>query len=290
MKEYINKLKTFFYASLTLSSLCVILRTISILTSFEHDQNYYYTEAWLPYVHRSLMLVSIVFFACAFFFFPKCSLPKFCQFGLLSDVCASASCGFVTIISAIMLYLTMRPSMNILSYAIIISAILASVFFVIEAFTSSSRLLTAKILLAMCVAASLLLMIVKEYMNYFEEINSPNKVLFFISFAAFAVFIVQSIKLKINSASPKFFIFSAFSSTLLCGASAIPGIVGHYANILDNSTFLIYYFMNLAFAAYSLIKTYSYIKFVSLIPSELPEEDSPSEGSDEESDNECSEA
>jgi hypothetical protein len=212
------------------------------------------------------MIVSALFFASTFLLIPKSTLPVFCPFGSSMDSFASASCGFVYMISTAMLYITMRNNMSVLAYAIIISGVAAAIFFIIDAFTSSSAFITPKILLSMCVAANILLLIVREYMNYYLAINAPNKLLFFLSFAGFAVFIIQSIKFKVDSASPRLFVFSALLSGLLCSASAIPGMICHYGKVLNDSTFLIYYFINLVFALYSFTKLYSYIKFVSVIP------------------------
>ena len=266
MKEYVNKLKLFFYASLSLSFICAILRTISIFTAFDTKVDYFFTDALLPRIHLALMFVSVLFFILVFLLIPKNALPVFCPFGSSMDSFSSASCGFVYMISTAMLYITMRHNMSILSYAIIISGIAAAIFFVIDAFTSPSSLITLKILLSMCVAANILLLIVREYINYYLAINAPNKLLFFLSFAAFAVFIIQSIKFKVDAASPRFFVCSALISGLLCSASAIPGMICHYGKILNDSTFLIYYFINLVFALYSFTKLYSYMKFTSIIP------------------------
>ena len=266
MKEYVNKLKLFFYASLSLSIICSILRTISIFTAFDTKVDYFFADALLPRIHLALMFISALFFILIFLLIPKNSLPVFCPFGSSMDSFASASCGFVYMISTAMLYITMRQDMNILSYAIIISGIAAAIFFIIDAFTSPSGFITLKILLSMCVAANILLLIVREYMNYYLAINAPNKLLFFLSFAAFAVFIIQAIKFKVDAASPRFFVCSALFSGLLCSASAIPGMICHYGKVLNDSTFLIYYFINLAFALYSFTRLHSYIKFVSIIP------------------------
>ena len=266
MKEYVNKLKLFFYASLSLTLICAILRTLSIFTAFDTKVDYFFADALLPKIHLALIVVSLLFFSFLFVLIPRKSLPVFCPFGSSMDSFASASCGFVYMISMVMLYLTMKQNMNLISYAIIISGIVAAIFFIIDAFTASSSLITTKILLSMCVAANILLLIVREYMNYYLTINAPNKLLFFLSFASFAVFIIQSIKFKVDAASPRLFVCSALFSGLLCSASAIPGMICHYGKVLSDSTFLIYYFINLVFALYSFTKLNSYVKFVAIIP------------------------
>ena len=113
----------------------------------------------------------------------------------------------------------------------------------------------------------LLLIIIFEHLDYFVPINSVRKTMIFISFAAAIMFIAQDIRFKAGIGQPRAYFFFGTATMLLCGTTSISHLIAHYANVLTDSSFLMYYLVSFGLALYAFAKLLAYVKYAEYISS-----------------------
>lgn len=276
MKESVNKLKVFLYVSFVLSLLCAALFTVSMFTAFDADVGYFDSHALITYIQTALAVISAVFFASIIFIIPKGSLPESAPENTVITVFASLLCGFIYISGMIMLFFStynsaagMLSASRNLFLTIIVTGFVASVYFIYEALASEKKGLALKIVSSLFVIVNLILTVIYEHLDYFVAINTPRKVLLFIAYVSFVVFLVQELRFKTGIAQPRAYVFFGMTTVLLCSTMSIPGIIAHYAGVLKDSSFLIYYLIGFAFAIYTAIRLIAYVKYCEYV-SESP--------------------
>lgn len=141
------------------------------------------------------------------------------------------------------------------------TGVIAALHFIYDALAPQSKGLALKSVTAIFVIANLILTIVYEHLDYYVPINSPRKVLLFLSFIFAAMFIVQELRFKAGIAQPRAYFFFAASSMLLCGTMSVSHLIAHYAGVLKDSSFLMYYLIGLSIAFYSFTKLSAYVKY-----------------------------
>lgn len=272
MKESVNKLKIFLYSMLGLTLLCTALFTVSMFVAFDADVGYFSNTSILPRIQNALVIVSIIFFASITFLIPKDSLPCQKPSNVVLTVFSSLFCGFVYISGMIITFLsTYNNAANMSSFQkyifliIVISGLIAAFHFIYDALAPEKSGLTLKTVSAVFVIINLLDIIIFEHVDYTVAINTPRKVLLFLSFISVAVFIVQELRFKVGIHQPRAYIFFGSVATLLCAIMSVSGLIAHYAGAFKDSSFLIYYLIGLAFAVYISTKLLSYMKYVEYI-------------------------
>ena len=288
MKEFTGKIKVFFLAAVSLTLICVALFTVSMFTSLDADIGYFESTALLPHVQKAVAIVSVIFFASIVVFIPKKVLPASEPENVVFTTFSALACGFLFVISTIIFYLLyrydagwMQPTVRYIYTGIYISGLLAAVYFLLCGLSSSSKWLPLKIASAVFAVANLLLIIVFEHLDYFTPINSVRKTMLFIGFAIAIMFIAQDLRFKANIGQPRAYFFFGASTMLLCSAMSVPHIIAHYAGVLKDSSFLMYYLIALGLALYAFAKLRAYVKYTEYMASIPTEEASPEESATE---------
>ena len=268
MKDAANKTRSFFYCTLVFTLICAILRTVSIFTAFDADVEYFRTDSLLPYLQNALMAVSVVFFGSVFFLIKKNTLPTELPENRTLSTFASLLCGFIYVISSAMLYVSASNTAGvskvnvILNLAVVVTGLISAAYFICDALMAKSKGFTFKVISSMAIILNLLLSIVREHLDYTVAINTPNKTMIILCFVITALFIVQDVRFKVGTARPRFYLFTACTAALLCGSTSVSGIIGHYAKILNNSAYLVFYLLLLSFTVYIFTKIYTYSEFI----------------------------
>lgn len=266
MKESASKLKVFYFSAIILTVICIILFTVSMFTAFDKSTEYF-SASLLTHIQTAIVVIAVLFFASISVFIPKNTLPESSPSNIVLTVFASLVCGFIYICNTVLLYTSSHnvAGLNEMSkyilLAIMASGLIASVYFIYDALAHQSKGLALKTVSAIFVIANLILTIIYEHLDYFVPINSPRKVLLFISFIFASMFIVQELRFKAGIAQPRAYFFFAATSMLLCGTMSISHLIAHYAGAFKDSSFLIYYLIGLAFAFYSFTKLSAYVKY-----------------------------
>lgn len=267
MKESVSKLKVFYFSSLILTAICIVLFTLSMFIAFDTDTEYFNARSPITHIQAVVAVISVLFFASAAFFIPKGTLPEGSPSGVVLTVFSSLVCGFIYISNTVLSYLSMKnvagmsDTAKYIFLAMMASGLIAALYFIYDALSSSKKGLALKVFSAIFVIANLILTIIYEHLDYFVPINSPRKVLLFLSFIFASMFIVQELRFKAGIGQPRAYFFFAASSMLLCGTMSVSHLVAHYAGVLKDSSFLIYYLIGLVFAFYSFTKLSAYVKY-----------------------------
>ena len=272
MKDYIGKTKVFFFSAVALTLLCVILFTVSMFTAFDADPGYFKSTALLPYVQKALVIVSAVIFAIMALLIPKNTLPSKDPSNVIFTTFASLACGFLIIVGTILFYMTyrhdaewMQQTIKYIFLAICITGFASAAYFIIGALKSSGEWIGLKTACAVFVIVNLLLMIIFEHLDYFVPINSVRKVLLFISFAVSIMFIAQDLRFMAGLGQPRAYLFFGAVSMLLCSILSIPQIIAHYAGVLRDSSFLIYYLIGIGLSLYTFARLLAYVKYADFV-------------------------
>ncbi len=269
MKKTANKLKIFLYSVTGLTVLCSVLFTISMFIAFDADVGYFSNTKILPYIQTALMTVSIISFLSIIFLFPKKELPAIESSNSPFGSFASLFCGFAFIGGTAIKYFStyqnaanMSQSQKYTFTAIILSGIVAAIYFIADALTSNKKLLSLKVIAGIFVIINLIFTIIFEHTDYFVPINAPRKTLLFLGFISAAMFMVQEFRAKTDILLPKAYIIFGSSTALICATFSISGLIAHYSGAFKCSSFLVYYLIALALAVYATSKTFTYLKLV----------------------------
>lgn len=268
MKESVSKFKVFYFSSIILTAICIVLFTLSMFIAFDTDVGYFRTSSPLTHIQTTIAAISVLFFASIAFFIPKDTLPQSTSSGTVLTLFSSLVCGCFYLIGSVIMYMSVRNNAiwmtDVSKYiflAILASGILAALYFIYDGLAPKSQGLAIKTVSAMFVIANLILTIIYEHLDYFVPINSPRKVLLFISFVFASMFIVQELRFKAGIAQPRAYFFFGAASMLLCGTMSVSHLIAHYTGVLKDSSLLIYYLIGLALAFYSFTKLSAYVKY-----------------------------
>ena len=279
MKDFTGKIKVFFLAAVSLTLICTALFTLSMFTSFDAEAGYFSSNALLPSIQKAVAIMSILFFASIVIFIPKKALPTTDQSNVVFTTFASLACGFLFAIGAIIFYLLyrndagwMQDTIRYVFTGIYVSGILAAVYFLICGLSSTGKWLALKTASAIFAVANLLLIIVFEHLDYYVPINSVRKTMLFVCFAFAIMFIAQDLRFKANIGQPRVYFFFGSSTMLLSATMSVSHLIAHYAGVLKDSSFLIYYLIGLGLAIYSFAKLLAYVKYTDYIASHSTEE------------------
>ena len=269
MKESSNKLKVFVYSTLGLTLLCVALFTISMFVSFDADIGYF-ARTPLTGIQSTLMIVSVIFFACIAFLIPKGSLPCEDVKGNRLTQFSSLLCGLVFIGITVLNFLSTYNSAAGLSDSqknvfliISVSGLLSSIYFIYDALASDKKAIAIQVISSIFIFINLLCTVISEHVDLFVPINAPRKNLLFLGCIATAMFIVQELKFKSGIHQPRAYVFFGSAATLLFSVLSIPSLIAHYAGAFKDNSFLVYYIIGLSLAIYAATRIVSYSKYAS---------------------------
>lgn len=275
MKESVSKIKVFYFSSIILTVICIALFTLSMFIAFDTDVEYFRTDSPITHIQTMIAVIAVLFFASIAVFIPKCTLPEGAPSGVILTVFSSLVCGFIYISYTVLNYTSsynvagMNDMSKYIFLAMMASGLIAALYFIYDALAPQSKGLAIKTISAIFVIANLILTIIYEHLDYFVPINSPRKTLLFVSFVFAAMFIVQELRFKAGIFQPRAYFFFAASTMLLCGTLSVSHLIAHYAGVLKDSSFLIYYLIALALAFYSFTKLSAYVKYAEYSVSSL---------------------
>lgn len=264
MKAHQNKIKLYFICTAILTIIVTALRTVSILTVYENDIEYYKKGAILPLILTCMIILSVAFLITPLITLRKAKLPTSCSHTDHHSTFSSLLCGTVHISSAAILLIYQRGTVNTVTLIALMGFILATVYFFYEALCPESKKSTLSVIPAIGAIISLVAVIVRIHVDYTIPLNNPNKTLVFIAFAAIALFLVQSLRYTVERPLPTVYFSTACIAFLLSSTLSISGIIGHYAGTLSGGSFLIYYIIAFAYAVFTLSRLISFIKLSAL--------------------------
>lgn len=259
-----NKFKLMFFITSVITVITVALRTVAILTSYETGIGYYQRGAILPYFHQALLIGSIIFIVVFSFLIKKNTAPLSLPAPSHISIFASFLCGTLQISSAVLLLLFQRGSMPPVTLAVILGFAFATVYFFYDALCPPAKKSPLCIIPAMAAVIGLVAVIVKVHLDYTVTLNNPNKTLIFITFATVSLYMVQELRFIVGKPQPRLYAATASLSMLMCAALSIPGIIGHYTNVLSGGDFLIYYVISFGYAVYIFIRLFIYTRLCSV--------------------------
>lgn len=224
--------------ALCLAAVVIIGRTVCLL--FFYDRiGYFKSGALLPIALTILYLLSVVFFAAAAFLnrydAPSASLSK------RSSLAALLPCvAFIPLIISKAQNLLSLPSGEKtpwLDLLYLFFSIFAAAYFLSLALSKQPSP-TSVILGVGCIVWCALAWM-SSYLDFFVPMNSPDKLFFHLACIGCMLLVFSDVRAIYKIPRPGVYYFSFFSALIALGASAIPSIIGNFANV---------------FASYSLLK------------------------------------
>lgn len=255
--------KLLFYLAVASALAAAALRTVSILTAFESDIGYYERNAIIPYIQQALIACSIIAIIVLSCILKKSSMPDNAPAPSHFSTFASFLCGTLQISAAILLLLFQRGTIAPVTALIILGFFFATGYFFYDALCPPEKKSPLCAIPAMAAVLGLVAVIVKVHLDHTVPLNSPNKVLILITFAVIPLFIVQELRFIVGNPQPRLYVATASISLLLCAALSIPGIIGHYTNVLSGGDFLIYYTLTFGYGVYIFVRLFKYVKLCS---------------------------
>ena len=234
---------------------------IVMLTAYDAAIGYYERGAVLPIIQKALIIISTLLIIFVTLKIKKGEAASGAPAQSQLTVFSSFLCGTLQFCSAILILLFQREKIETVTLMIILGFGFATAYFFYDALCPRERKSPLCILPAMAAIIGLVAVIVRVHIDYTVTLNSPNKNLIFVAFAAIALFIVQELRFIVDRPQPRLYIVSASIALLLCASLSIPGIIGHYTNILSGGDFLIYYMVTFGYAVYIAIRLCTYIKY-----------------------------
>ena len=258
-----SNVKPLFYLTIASALAAAALRTVSILTAFEADIGYYSRSAVIPHIQKTLIICSVIAIIVLSCILRKKALPTWSPAPNHFSTFASFLCGTLQISSAVLLLLFQRGTIAPITALIILGFFFATGYFFYDALCPPEKKSALCAIPAMAAIIGLVAVIIKVHLDHTVPLNSPNKVLIFITFATIPLFLVQELRFIAGNPQPRLYVATASISRLLCAALSVPGIIGHYTNVLSGGDFLIYYTLTFGYGVYIFVRLFKYVKLCS---------------------------
>ena len=250
MKKNINTINLLSLGLIVFSVICVVLRSIAMLTAFDTHIGYFDQSAIITHFDRSFFAVSVIFGIVVSFLVQGSSISKASPVNIWSTF-SSLLFGFIWAISALLLVISGILKSSFLGYVAVASAIGAAVYYIYEGFRPIKTLGSGRVLAALFPMISLLSMAFFENFDLYVALNNPEKQLLMFVFVIATLYMVQRLKFHTDSPSPRFYTCSAYLTVFLSIYFAIPGIIGNLAHVTDEPRYLVYSLLALGIAIYS---------------------------------------
>lgn len=203
-------------AAMVISLISAVLHLISMLV-FCDVWGYYTAGAVLPVISNIFMLISVVAFAiCAFLLTDrerKIDAPNgIAKYAALLPAAA-------LIFHVVKLVMDGLSGANI---ALLISAAISAVFFIMIAFSKEYDTLTA-----VCGVGFVIWLAISWFNSYndlFIPMNSPEKIFFHFGCVSAALLTVGELRSMYDISAPRFYRFSLWSSLVLLSSASLPSV------------------------------------------------------------------
>lgn len=292
LSTYKQRLRLFILLSFGLSATATVLRLLSLLFFYDSDMAYYTVGAPLPIISNIFYAISAIFFIVAAFFLikpendeipapnqavkyaaliPCAALAVHALFILLDIVKIISEFGAIAL--RYILKGEVIGGVNRLDILLLVFAIFSAIFFANIAFAKQHSLLT--VISGTGVALWIGMSWVGSYMDFFVPMNSPDKLLFHFACIGAALLLVGELRAIYGIPNAKTYYFSLSCAILTLSVSAIPSIIGDFAN-----SFRIYSteYENIVFFA---LLIYAAVRGFSLMPKKEPSEQTTTEETQE---------
>ena len=273
MKKRINTINLFVLGLMVFSVICLVLRSVAMLTALDSYIGYFDRSAAITFFDRSFFATAIAFGIVTSFFAPKASVSARTPEGLWNTL-ASIVLGFIWAIFALLFAIIGMAEGSILVYVVAAGAIGSAVYYVYEGFRPITRVSGGRTVASLLPILSLLAIVFLENFDFTIALNSPDKQVMMFFFVLAPLYIVQKLKLATEAPSQKLYLMSAFLTIFIGIYFSIPGIIANLSGTLNESKYLVYYLLALAISAYATVDLITRIKLSSF--SETSEVSDPS--------------
>jgi len=275
MNKKINAINLLSLGLIVFSVICLIFRTVAILTAFDSHIGYFDRNSIITYFDRSFFAVAIIFGIVVSFLTSKAAVSKSSPTNLWSTF-SSLLFGFIWAICTLLFIILLMPKATALIYVAIAGAAGSAVYFIYEGFRPIKMLRAGRAIASLVPMIAFLSIIFIENFDFYIPFNSPDKQLAMFVFILADLYLTQKLKFSTEAPTSKLYICSAYLTIFISLYFAIPGIIGNLTHVTDSPKYLVYYMLALGTAIYAIIDFIGRIKLSSfendLITESLPEE------------------
>ncbi len=254
-----NKTCIYILATLAITLLVTVLRTIALLFFYDKEIGYYFISgSALPIVANVLYAVAVIFFAISAFLLLKPTdevkapnqTAKFVAFVPVATLaiylisCLIKAFNWIktyTVQTLIDIFMdsnlagmtVTRLDIIFLGLGIVFSAV-SIVFFVLFAIKKNPTKLLANCGVGLIIFIAV--MWIDSYLDFYIPMNSPDKLFFHFGCIGAALLIVAELRAIYGISKPKFYYFSLFTAILALASSSIPYTIANFAGIFKKYT------------------------------------------------------
>ena len=250
MKKNINTINLLSLGLIVFSVICLVLRSIALLTAFDTHIGYFEQSAIITHFDRSFFAVSVIFGIVVSFLIQRSSISQISPASLWSTF-SSLLFGFIWAVCALLLIISGISKSFVLGYVAVASAIGSAAYYIYEGFRPIKTLGMGRVLAALLPMISLLSMTFFENFDLYVALNNPEKQLIMFVFVIATLYMIQKLKFHTDSPSPRLYACSSYLTVFLSIYFAIPGIIGNLAHVTDEPRYLVYSLLALGIAIYS---------------------------------------
>lgn len=239
MKPASGKIRVYFFSSLFLAVVCAVLYILSYLTAFDSDIGYFRADAFLPFMAKAVLTVTLIWLASAFVFIPKgtitASMPQRGIFTrIISLLCAAAYAAYavcrVFIGSATVIY--SKP----ITFICTLLAFLSVLYFVFSAIGNTGQ--NTMILLGFLPIFRAALSMTEAYINNLVAMNSPVKVSLMLSMMSIMIYMLYELRYRADRPFPRAFAVFALAGICINAVFSIPLIINYFTGVYRINAFL----------------------------------------------------
>lgn len=275
MNKKINAINLLSLGLIVFSVICLIFRTVAILTAFDSHIGYFDRNSVIIYFDRSFFAVAIIFGIVISFLTSKAAVSKSLPANLWSTF-SSLLFGFIWAICTLLFVILLMPKASTLVYVAIAGSAGSAIYFIYEGFRPIKTLSIGRSIASLIPMIAFLSIILIENFDFYIAFNAPDKQLVMFVFILAALYLIQKLKFSTEAPTSKLYICSAYLTIFISIYFAVPGIIGNLTHVTDSPKYLVYYMLSLGTAIYAIIDFIGHIKLSSfendLTIESLPEE------------------
>ncbi len=226
------KLKIYTYSSTVLALICILLRLLCLLFTYDTELHYFSYSSALSPIANGILICSLLWAVSSFLFIPRGTLRRSPAAYSIPSVFASALCGFFFIYYGI---ITALPLLNhsfvpvtfdtyrrdtIVAAIIAISAFLSAIYF-FGAFFSTQLTSAWRVFGGFFPVIWAIVSLAQVYFDFTHAMNEPIKVSLQLAMIAAALFFLQEVRILLGRAQPRAAWFSGATALLFCGIGGV---------------------------------------------------------------------
>lgn len=234
------KLKIYTYSLTALSAVCILLRLLCYLFTFDADLHYFSYTSPLPTIADAVLILSLLWAASSMIFLPRTAMRPVLPAYSTAAIFAVSLCGFIFLFFAgrdAFVYFTdgfMPSSMNthrrdlILHLIEIFSGILAAAYF-FTALSPACRKAGWRVLLGFCPVIWSVIKLAEVYFDFYHPMNEPTKVTVMLALITAMLALLQELRMMLDRHQPRLALLFHNCAVLLCGIGGISGMIAYAA-------------------------------------------------------------